>query len=292
MPTPALKLFYKGNRLATLSCGNAHHTIISDNSQNLCETFSQASKARLLAIDLSNSTVAVQSETTGPVSYTPFGHDNLPFDSPLLSRFNGVYWIPELRGYLLGNGQRLLSTYFMRFLSADVLSPFGRGGLNTYSYCGNDPINNSDPSGHFFLKTWRMRRAGILPKQLHKKLDYMQESRNNLELPKNKTNSLSERQYQAARKMAERELANSEAMMNELNAKQAQQRKFLDGTPNLSKDDKIALDAMLYKTAQPVIEKLNKAFSINKLLSDVRHFNLFNYHGKTRYYLPGDHRQY
>jgi len=36
----------------------------------------------------------------------------------------------------------------MRFLSSDVLSPFHAGGLNGYSYCGGDPVNKHDPSGH------------------------------------------------------------------------------------------------------------------------------------------------
>jgi hypothetical protein len=29
------------------------------------------------------------------------------------------------------------------------MSPFGRGGINPYVYCEGDPINNTDPSGHF-----------------------------------------------------------------------------------------------------------------------------------------------
>jgi len=35
----------------------------------------------------------------------------------------------------------------MRFNSPDKLSPFGEGGLNTYSYCQGDPVNRVDPSG-------------------------------------------------------------------------------------------------------------------------------------------------
>ena len=36
----------------------------------------------------------------------------------------------------------------MRFHSDDDLSPFGRGGINAYMYCGGDPANRADPSGH------------------------------------------------------------------------------------------------------------------------------------------------
>jgi len=39
----------------------------------------------------------------------------------------------------------------MRFNSPDSWSPFGEGGPNAYMYCGADPINRSDPTGHFFV---------------------------------------------------------------------------------------------------------------------------------------------
>lgn len=48
--------------------------------------------------------------------------------------------------YLLG--QRQYSPALRRFLSPDVASPFGGGGLNRYGYCGGDPIGRIDPSGN------------------------------------------------------------------------------------------------------------------------------------------------
>ena len=41
----------------------------------------------------------------------------------------------------------------MRFNSPDSMSPFGQGGVNPYAYCEDDPINHSDPSGHFAFLT-------------------------------------------------------------------------------------------------------------------------------------------
>lgn len=37
----------------------------------------------------------------------------------------------------------------MRFSSADSLSPFELGGLNTYAYCNGDPVNYSDHQGTY-----------------------------------------------------------------------------------------------------------------------------------------------
>lgn len=50
--------------------------------------------------------------------------------------------------YHPGNGYRTFQPALMRFSCPDSLSPFGAGGINSYSYCAGDPINRLDPSGH------------------------------------------------------------------------------------------------------------------------------------------------
>ena len=50
----------------------------------------------------------------------------------------------------MGNGYRWSLPSLMRFNAPDDLSPFGAGGINSYAYCGCDPINRVDPSGHAF----------------------------------------------------------------------------------------------------------------------------------------------
>jgi len=152
MSVHALQFFYKGNKLSTLYTSAGQHTIVSANNQNLYETTSQTSQTRLLATDAQDSTVITESESQAPLAYSPFGHDSCPPASPILSRFTGQSWLPSAIGYLLGNGHRLFNPGLMRFHSADGLSPFGNGGLNAYAYCGNDPINRSDPSGKSFIK--------------------------------------------------------------------------------------------------------------------------------------------
>lgn len=89
-------------------------------------------------------------------SYTPYGH--VPGGADLLSSmgFKGERLELSINGYLLGNGYRNLSPTLMRFHCPDSESPFGLGGLNTYCFSLNDPINGSDPSGHFpFFTSFR-----------------------------------------------------------------------------------------------------------------------------------------
>lgn len=63
--------------------------------------------------------------------------------------FTGQPRDPLTGCYHLGNGHRTYNPVLMRFHSADRLSPFGKGGINAYAYCQNDPVNYHDPSGRF-----------------------------------------------------------------------------------------------------------------------------------------------
>jgi len=63
--------------------------------------------------------------------------------------FNGERLDPFTGCYHLGNGRRAYNPTLMRFQSADRLSPFGKGGINAYAYCRNDPVNFADPSGQY-----------------------------------------------------------------------------------------------------------------------------------------------
>lgn len=81
-------------------------------------------------------------------AYSPFGSSATADRSSFLA-FCGHYRDAQAGAYPLGNGHRHYSPTLMRFRSADSLSPFGRGGVNAYAYCLNDPINFVDPSGRF-----------------------------------------------------------------------------------------------------------------------------------------------
>lgn len=78
--------------------------------------------------------------------FTPYGENVLGYgDSVGYYKGNRV----GARGFqILGNGYRVYSPSMARFIQADVLSPFGVGGVNCYCYCNNDPVNRYDADGH------------------------------------------------------------------------------------------------------------------------------------------------
>lgn len=86
---------------------------------------------------------------------------------------------------MLGNGYRLFNPGLMRFHSADSFSPFAKGGLNAYAYCGNDPVNRVDPSGRFFGRLFKRFNQGYSYKKLAPRLDESSPS-----LSKNEYNAL------------------------------------------------------------------------------------------------------
>ena len=95
------------------------------------------------------------------LQYTVYGHGGCDQFAPVL-RFSGQRKESATGHYLLGNGYRAFNPVLMRFHSPDSLSPMGAGGFNCYAYCGGDPVNNTDPSGH--LKLPRVRLQSIRSK--------------------------------------------------------------------------------------------------------------------------------
>ncbi len=200
MTAPKLKIFYKGNKLSTLYTSSAHLTVLSANDQNLCETTGLPSQTSLLATDAQESTVNSLSESQTTIAYAPYGNDSSPPASPLLSRFTGQSWLPSAIGYMLGNGHRLFNPGLMRFHSADSFSPFAKGGLNTYIYCGNDPVNRVDPSGRFFGRLFKRLNQGYSYKKLAPRLDESSPSLSNNEYNA-LLNSVKKRQLRSEKKL-------------------------------------------------------------------------------------------
>jgi RHS repeat-associated protein len=113
----------------------------------------------LLATDQQRSVLsALHEHRPYSIAYTAYGLR--PSENSLLSLlgFNGELPDPLTGHYHLGNGYRQFNPVLMRFNSPDSWSPFGEGGLNAYGYCGGDPRNRIDNTGHAWLKIPSMSR--------------------------------------------------------------------------------------------------------------------------------------
>jgi RHS repeat-associated protein len=149
---PDIRRFYCKSRLATEIKGALQHSIFQQGDQLLAQQQREGDSvdATLLATDQQRSVVhTLKNENhRQPVAYSPYGHRSAESGLTSLLGFNGERPDPVTGHYLLGNGYRAFNPVLMRFNSPDSLSPFGKGGVNSYAYCLGDPINLHDPDGH------------------------------------------------------------------------------------------------------------------------------------------------
>jgi RHS repeat-associated protein len=148
----SLKRFYCKTRLATEIQGSVRNSIFQHEDQLLAQQRHENARIEntLLATDQQRSVLNALSATgPQPVTYTAYGHRSPENGLLSLLGFNGERRDPLTGHYPLGNGYRQFNPVTMRFNSPDSLSPFGDGGLNAYAYCVGDPVNRSDPTGHF-----------------------------------------------------------------------------------------------------------------------------------------------
>ena len=151
--TPVHERFYCNSRLASEIQGATQYSIVQHDDLLLAQQQrdGDALDTTLLATDLQSSVLHTlkKDHQPQPIAYSPYGH-RLALPSLLnLPGFNGERPDPVTGHYLLGNGYRTFNPVVMQFNNPDNLSPFGKGGLNPYTYCFGDPINRIDPTGHF-----------------------------------------------------------------------------------------------------------------------------------------------
>lgn len=149
-----LQRFYCKSRLATEIQGRTQFSIMQHGDQLLAQQqrMGGSLETDLLATDKQRSVLHAVGQRPRPrIVYCPYGYH--PAESGLTSllEFNGERRDAVTGCYLLGNGYRAFNPFLMRFNSADMLSPFGKGGPNSYAYCSGDPVNRGDRSGKFSI---------------------------------------------------------------------------------------------------------------------------------------------
>lgn len=159
--------FYQKKRLVTEIQGRTRLSVFQYDDYLLAQRKQDTDGVdnQLLAVDGQRSVL----HSLGPgahqaTKYLPYGYS---LENALLG-FNGERPEPATGHYLLGMGYRAFNPMLMRFNSPDSLSPFGSGGLNAYAYCQGDPINRSDPTGHFPMwprSNGLIRPPAIIPRR-------------------------------------------------------------------------------------------------------------------------------
>lgn len=146
--TAGIRRFYNSSRMTTEIQGAVQRSVFQVGDHVLAE--GGAGGSNLLATDLQRSVLhTVNPDKTQPMAYNVYGHR--PAESGVASvlGFNGERADPMTGHYLLGNGYRAFNPVLMRFNSPDNMSPFGKGGVNSYAYCNGNPVLRTDPTGHF-----------------------------------------------------------------------------------------------------------------------------------------------
>ncbi|HEK1692212.1 TPA: hypothetical protein SMR48_003463 [Pseudomonas putida] len=131
----------------------------------------QTADNRLYATDAANSVVGECSrDELHDNAYTAYGDS--PDNDQLvgLLGFNGEARERALGWSLLGRGYRAYNPGLMRFHSPDTAAPED-AGINPYVYCGGNPVNWHDPSGHYGMRH-STEAPYVPPKPLKVKADW------------------------------------------------------------------------------------------------------------------------
>lgn len=150
-----LSIFYQARNFHTIINDEDHTSIFQGDSRPIAERTSNATDNNIsfFSLDTLGTPVNITgNEGTLEKVFSPYGYTAKKHQESTLIGFAGEPLIITEK-YLLGS-YRLYSPFLMRFLSPDSLSPFAKGGVNAFCYCGNDPINYSDASGYFRIRSF------------------------------------------------------------------------------------------------------------------------------------------
>ncbi|QCI10929.1 RHS repeat-associated core domain-containing protein [Pseudomonas putida] len=154
--------FHSAGQLTHERCGDDVVRIVTDAGQLFAlgrlSAGVRQGNTTLLGCDAQGSVLVEADEALRLRQYTAHGAE--PDQPHALSTpygYTGERREP-LTGWYIPAGYRPYDPLLMMFLAPDSESPFGRGGINAYAYCGGDPVNRVDPDGHSW---WKWLVAGI-----------------------------------------------------------------------------------------------------------------------------------
>ena len=156
--------FYREDELVTRLQGAQRISFVRGQGQVLAETRDNGgSGSQLLACDARQSVLSetAEDQTTQVMAYSPYGWREEIAQTGTPLGFNGELREHATGWQMLGNGYRAFNPVLMRFNSPDSLSPFDEGGVNGYAYCEGDPVNRTDPSGHFLIGLLSVVAVGV-----------------------------------------------------------------------------------------------------------------------------------
>ncbi|MGJ7551304.1 RHS repeat-associated core domain-containing protein [Pseudomonas alloputida] len=145
--------FYHSGRVATELSKSLTRSTFRHAGDLLAQCRSSAEASRSIMTVNNTNTVMTElgNASKAHFTYTPYAGHPARSESINPLAFNGEQLDSVTGCYMLGH-YRLFSPVLQRFCSPDNSSPFGAGGLNAYAYCGGDPVNRIDPTGHSFFK--------------------------------------------------------------------------------------------------------------------------------------------
>lgn len=151
--------FHSAGQLTHVLQGEQHLTLAGDGSTlfALNQVTQGVRRTILLGCDAQGSVRLEACEQVFERRYT--AHGTGPGDSRQPFGYAGERREP-LTGWYIPAGYRPYDPVLMCFLAPDDESPFGRGGINPYAYCGGDPINRVDPDGHSWVN-WAVGGVGL-----------------------------------------------------------------------------------------------------------------------------------
>ncbi|WP_158999501.1 RHS repeat-associated core domain-containing protein [Pigmentibacter ruber] len=148
------KFYYNGQRIINEST-NGSITSYFQVSGRVIGKLAQGKEAQYFITDQAQSVIRIfegRKLLDTNYVYTPYGQQaNLAENSNLAKvsgfGFNGERTDGKSGYQFLGQGYRAYNPALARFMQYDVHSPFGKGGLNGYTFAENNPIMKFDPSG-------------------------------------------------------------------------------------------------------------------------------------------------